>query len=369
MPERAGTTGDDTLDAFAFGDENRSNQYRGDWGDDLVIGGHKEDELYGHGDGEPQGSDDDTLIGGGRADNLLDDYGENSLVGGAGDDTIMCRSDELSTLLGGSGSDFFWTAGDHLVRGEQDNDIFSIGSGSPTMYGGAGRDYVFSQDEGALVAPVFFGGEGNDVYLTTEGADAFFGGLGRDTVSYEDVDWSDSGVVIDLRRADQAGAAAGDQLRNVEHVTGSSFADQIVGSSFNNKLWGELGDDTLVGGGGDDTLSGGPGVDVLAGGAGADKFGFQEEELGPEIDVIRDFSREERDRIGVMKIDADQTRRGNQDFDFIGMQAFSGEAGELRIESVKGGFLVQGDVDGDGDADLFIEVRGASTLVEDDFAL
>ena len=57
-------------------------------------------------------------------------------------------------------------------------------------------------------------------------------------------------------------------------------------------------------------------------------------------------------------IDADATRPRNQRFDFIGNNAFSDTAGELRFRAG----VVSGDVDGDGRPDFQIEVADVAAL-------
>ena len=64
-------------------------------------------------------------------------------------------------------------------------------------------------------------------------------------------------------------------------------------------------------------------------------------------------------------IDADSGRPGNQGFDFIGGAGFDGEAGQLRY--ARG--LLSGDVNGDGRADLLIQIAGVPRLADADFVL
>jgi hypothetical protein len=75
--------------------------------------------------------------------------------------------------------------------------------------------------------------------------------------------------------------------------------------------------------------------------------------------LITDFV-EGLDVIDIGEIDADTGSEGNQAFSFIGNDAFSGTAGELRLELVSASDRVlthvQGDVDGNGKADLQITI-------------
>ena len=58
---------------------------------------------------------------------------------------------------------------------------------------------------------------------------------------------------------------------------------------------------------------------------------------------------------------------GNDAFTFV--DAFSGKAGELKAKEVGSDQYVQGDIDGDGRADLEIIVVAAAQLMASDFVL
>jgi hypothetical protein len=83
------------------------------------------------------------------------------------------------------------------------------------------------------------------------------------------------------------------------------------------------------------------------------------------------------DRIDVSRVDAKAgTSDANEAFAFIGAAAFSGSGpgspGELRAFSVSGGlWQVEGDVNGDGVADLVIQVHveAGQALAAGDFLL
>ena len=80
-------------------------------------------------------------------------------------------------------------------------------------------------------------------------------------------------------------------------------------------------------------------------------------------DSIVDFSSAEGDKIDLSRIDADTGTTGNQDFHFIGGGDFTGAAGELRVvvpdnASSQDYVHVEADINGDGTADLVIQVNG-----------
>ncbi|MBX9459327.1 MAG: cadherin domain-containing protein [Rhizobium sp.] len=161
-----------------------------------------------------------------------------------------------------------------------------------------------------------------------------------------------------------------------EETTERSFTIDITdvaevtrGSSGNDRLKGDATPDVLKGGAGDDRLIGGGGADRLSGGAGADTFVFTavRHSTPDAFDVITDFNGRRGDIIDLSRIDADTGRSGNQSFDFIGRDDFSGTAGELRFEKSNGRTVVEADVDGDGDADFVLHLLGGMNLKEDFF--
>jgi Ca2+-binding RTX toxin-like protein len=172
------------------------------------------------------------------------------------------------------------------------------------------------------------------------------------------------------------------QLKSIENATGSDHNDVLTGNSGNNVLNGGFGDDVINAGAGNDTIVGGYGRDVLTGGTGSDTFVFNGEThlqwhssggvatvTAYEVtdsswdvskaDVITDFE-QGSDHIDLRGIDANITVSGDQAFTFIGTSQFTGHAGELHeyFWGYNGAHVVQGDVDGDGDADFSIVVQG-----------
>ena len=130
----------------------------------------------------------------------------------------------------------------------------------------------------------------------------------------------------------------------IENAIGSTERDLLVGNDVDNVLTGLGGDDVLIGGLGNDTLIGGEGADELSGGAGADLFVIEGN------DIITDFTSGE-----------DSIDLSGYDFTYVAEGAFSGTAGELRYEDG----MLMGDIDGDGMADLLIDVQGDPIVMND----
>lgn len=169
--------------------------------------------------------------------------------------------------------------------------------------------------------------------------------------------WAD--VVLKTSAASAGGGSSGGAVTPPVAgltLTGTAGADTLVGGA---------GDDILSGLKGNDRLQGNGGADVLRGGGGADTFVYKlaSDSTLASTDLISKFTQ------GVDKIDLsaiDAVTGGNDNaFAWIGSGAFTGAAGQLRIASVADDILLQGDVNGDGVADLAIRVDAASLAASD----
>jgi Ca2+-binding RTX toxin-like protein len=179
---------------------------------------------------------DDDIRGGGRADRIFADNGQDTVDGGAGNDVIY-GGDATDLIFGGRGDDtIFGDNGNEDTYGSDDT-IFG-GEGNDVIYGGTGDDLVF-------------GGRGNDQIYGGFGDDTIIGGQGNDTLWGEDGD------------------------------------DDILGGAGNDVIVGGSGDDYIDSGRGNDLVIGGAGNDTLIGGAGRDRF-----QIGPDsgLDEISDFN-------------------------------------------------------------------------------
>jgi Ca2+-binding RTX toxin-like protein len=327
-----------------------------------------------------------TLTGGGDVLKNIQDY---SLLTGSGDDT----------LTGGTGTDRLdGGLGHNLVYGGDGDDALSSSGGVDTIYGGSGEDgwtgnyakattgLTFNQTGPASfhlsngtelhgieqISDLHLGSGDDTVSLTSLGPsasepDRFYGGHGDNTLSL-DLSSLTTAVDVTFLKGFNGFVTSGSQTTSFhafEHF-------DLTGGSGDDVLKGAIESDQLNGGAGDDTLIGGAGADQLAGGAGADHFVFlalSDSTPAPAgQDVITDFSSGDGDKIDLSAIDADASTPGNQAFVWAG-SAFTSSPGQLIEVAKPGGFLIEGDVTGDGNADLAVFVKASAPLGPSDFIL
>ncbi|WP_141755146.1 galactose-binding domain-containing protein [Burkholderia plantarii] len=100
---------------------------------------------------------------------------------------------------------------------------------------------------GDTAATTLTGGAGNDTFKVEGNGYVINGAGGTNTVSYGDVPF---GVSVNLQTGTDN---LGTTLFAIQNVEGSSYDDTIAGDTNNNVLDGKGGNDTLIGGGGNDT--------------------------------------------------------------------------------------------------------------------
>ena len=101
----------------------------------------------------------------------------DSLVGGAGDDTIN-GFEARDTIIGGEGDDdLFGGKGKDLIFGDAGNDEIAGNQGGDTLEGGSGSDTLFG-DRGR---DVLVGGMGLDILIGGGASDSFVIASGKDT--------------------------------------------------------------------------------------------------------------------------------------------------------------------------------------------
>ncbi|QUJ75642.1 VCBS domain-containing protein [Sulfitobacter albidus] len=349
-------------------------------GDDTVDGLGGADAIFG-------GAGNDALSGSDGNDVLSGGAGNDTLDGGSGFDTasyaevtenlvVNINFAGAQTVSAAAGTDTFVSI--EGIRGGTGNDLLVGSAAGNVITGGTGNDRIF----GLGGSDSILGGAGNDLIEGSGGNDTLDGGAGdADILSYFN---SAGGVRVNLRfqgtEQNVLGGSGLDTFTGFEDLYGSNNgADILVGNGAGNALFGFAGGDRLFGFNGDDelfgmqgsdSLSGGLGSDTLQGGAGADSFIFSTAaESGPVGgDVITDFGTGGADLIDLSAIDADGVLAGDQAFSFIGTDAYSG-AGQLRFETDGTDGRVAADIDGDGNDDLSITLRGITAIDADDFLL
>jgi Ca2+-binding RTX toxin-like protein len=381
-----------------------------------VLGSHLEKLIY-FGDSNAAF----TGIGNGL-DNHLEGWNGNDTLDGAGGADIMVGLggndvyfvdhvfdqvieegnggiDEVRTALG-SRADFSQM---YTLPGHVEN-LTGTSGGAQGVYGnalnnhirmGAGGDLIVLHDGGA--DKVESGGGNDFIYYgaTFTNADSNDGGAGSDTVgllgTYTLVFDADDLVSIEKLALYGSGNPAAPNHYTVATIDANVAAGQqltviamslsaIETFTFNGQaetdgsfsILGGKGSDTISAGAGNDLIWGNLGADTLKGGGGNDSFEYYSvAESTPQArDTILDLS--PGDRINLWTIDADgNAGNGNSAFAWIGSAAFSQVAGQLRAAQTQNGWLVEGDINGDGVADLAILVQTANghILTAADFIL
>lgn len=141
---------------------------------------------------------------------------------------------------------------------------------------------------------------------------------------------------------------------NVETIRGGAGNDRItVAGNAAASVSGGAGNDAIAGGAGNDTLAGGLGVDQLTGGAGSDRFVFSAVADSPLAtpDVITDFS------VAADKLAFTGLLQGS--FAWRGTGGFTA-TGNSEARYTAGSQVVQVDVNGDGVADIGIQLNGVT---------
>ena len=147
--------------------------------------------------------------------------------------------------------------------------------------------------------------------------------------------------------------------RQNSELIGGAGNDLLRGNTGNDALWGGQGQDTLSGAQGNDWLQGGQGSDRLSGGKGADFFSYKTIDASSRWrETITHFDGRRGDRMGITAVLDGKDPFANPGWEYIGSSPFSNAPAELRFANGR----LQGDVDGDGKADLLIQLLGVSNF-------
>jgi Ca2+-binding RTX toxin-like protein len=195
-----------------------------------------------------------------------------NLFGGGGNDT----------LVGGSGNDLlFGQAGNDTLLGKGGNDLLFGGDGNDTLTGGTGDDQVFG--EGGNDRMIWNPGEGTDLNEGGDGIDTVEvnGGNGAETftatpngtrVRFDRVTPAPFSLDIGTTENLVVNMNGGDDTFVGSNGLAPLIALTVDGGAGNDTITGGDGNDLLIGGDGDDTIIGGRGSDVALMGTGNDTF-------------------------------------------------------------------------------------------------
>jgi len=320
---------------------------------------------------------DDKLTNSGKITGDLDFGLGNDVVTNTKTITGNVQLGEGNNTLTSSGTITGWVkmgAGDDVIKSTGSLDYVELGAGNDTFVGGNSDDIVFDDlgnDKYAL------GGGWDKLYLSS-GNDTCDGGAGVDTVGFNvggavpcliNLDSKDVTLGAQMLQKNlvfSATAGISSTVKNFERANGGSGDDFIAGTS---------GVNLLNGNGGNDTLYGGLGADRFQDLNGNDTYVYLSIKDSGLTEATRDFisffaGAGGGDKIDLHAIDADTKSVGNQDFNWITVNAnFTKTAGDLRAVFRDDDTYVQGDVNGDGKADFEIVVSGIQFLNAGDFVV
>jgi Ca2+-binding RTX toxin-like protein len=323
-------------------------------GDDTIISGRG--SIYASG-----GSGRDFISAGGDVTGTVD--------GGSGDDYIACDAAEHSMLLlGGEGRDEFEvlnTTVSHTILGGNDSnddaDLIYSASGSDLVFGNGGNDTVIDaggnntviggfgsdliKEGGGGFADLVFGNEGADTILVGAGNDTVFAGLGNDS------------MVAEYAPTDVA-RYFGNEGADTIALSGGTFT--ILGGNDSAD-----GNDSLVSGGGADFIFGNGGADTIVSGPGNDTVvaGFTSDSVAADGGNNIIFGNEGDDTLAADVGPGASTVFAGLGNDWVRMAAGAGGGDNLQAnegnDTIFGGGGVDTMAGGDG-GDLFIYYRDTS---------
>jgi Ca2+-binding RTX toxin-like protein len=319
-----GGAGSDTINAGA--DNDLILQSNGETSGDIIDGGLGIDTVNysnmtqkivltlngsdnGYVDVGTSGSDHivknvENIIGGTSHDTITGDLVANTLIGGAGDDTLDGggASSGTDSLIGGLGADIFIvrdsaTVYDGATGADTAVDTVNFSAIATTKKVNVNlQTNSFKLDGLDIAGTTFLGIEGAiggslaDTMTGTTGANKLEGGAGDDTLlgnggddiidggeggetngDFVSFNFNSTGVIVNLATTTAQNTGAGNlTIRDVENLEGGTGNDSLYGDGERNTISGIDGDDILRGGAGDDVLLGGDGNDILRGDSGND---------------------------------------------------------------------------------------------------
>ena len=200
-------------------------------------------------------------------DVLTGDAGDNALIGNGGND-VLSAGDGADALSGGAGDDTL-RPGTVGGAGDDDTDTVDGGEGGESALPAGGDLLTFDDRSAPITADLaagtadgdnvadierVTGGAGDDTLGGDDQANVLAGGAGlHDTLTAASVA-SAPGVTVDLTAGTATRGGVTDSISGIEDIVGSAFGDLLQGSAGPNSIDGREGIDTLYGRGGDDDL-------------------------------------------------------------------------------------------------------------------
>ena len=285
-----------------------------------------------------------------QATNLL--AGENIAFDGS------AETDGYFSIFPGQGTD--------VLKGGAGGDGFFFGSdGNMTAFdrvdGGAGTDSLALRGNYSGAAAVVMQNSsfsGIEVLALLSGHSNEYGGQIEPAGYDYDLTLADGNVAAGQRLDVIAASLGADETLRLDARAETDGSVRIISGAGDDSLYGSANADVIYGGLGADTIDGGPGADLYV-------YRSTAESTAASRDTLTWTA---GDRIDLSFIDANAGTPGvNDAFSFIGANAFSHSAGELRAFQSGGVWTIEGDTNGDGVADLVIIVNGATTIGAGDF--
>lgn len=318
------------------------------------------------GDNELSGNAGSNVLSGGDGNDVfLGGGGNDTMNGGLGDDIFSINS-LVETIVenSGEGTDRVLANIDYTLGANVENLTLNgtvvNGNGNAlnnSILGNASANNL----DGASGNDTLDGGNSDDTLDGGSGVDSMVGGAGNDTYYVDNT----SDVVT------EAAASGNDVVNSSASYTLSANVETLIltgvgnvngtGNALANTITGNSGNNSLAGLDGNDSLTGGSGVDALTGGTGTDSFIYAASASGVGAgnrDIISDFSQSDGDKINLSAVTAGLS--------FVYGGAFTG-AKQVRYEYDSGNTIVQIDSNGDGTADMEIQLTGTFSLTETDF--
>lgn len=309
-----------------------------------------------------------------RIDGSVITWGDKSF---GGDSSLV--ADQLSSDV----MSFADVTTDDVYTAAKDNPVNQLPTGNVTIKGSAKQDEKLSADTSAIkdanglgdFSYQWLSNESEILGATSSSYLLLASDVGRKisvNVSYLDSDGFNEFVLSKATNA-VISSVSTNATNDNDQITGTAKAEKIDGLAGNDLIKGLAGNDTLIGGAGLDTLLGGAGADQLTGGKDADIFKLSvladSGTTSKTRDIIIDFKHDEKDRIDLSAIDANEKLVDGQGFTFIGNNAFSttNATGQLRFDGTS--HILYGSTNADSKPEFSIQINGVTSLIATDFIL